>query len=78
MNVDLSAKKKTGLCFYFGEGSMSRLLCWAVPNVPKILVMGQSVWLLLKEKRKNSRVAHPLLINNIAQISTPRFMCQIG
>jgi hypothetical protein len=57
MNVDLSGKKKTGLCFYFGEGSISRLLCRAVPNVPKILVVGQSMRLLLKEKRKNSRGA---------------------
>jgi hypothetical protein len=29
-------------CFYFGEGSIFRLLCWGVPHVPKILVMGQS------------------------------------
>jgi hypothetical protein len=27
-------------CFYFGEGST--LLCWGVPRVPKILVVGQS------------------------------------
>jgi len=33
---------------------MSRLLCWAVANVSKILVMGQSMWLLLKEKKKKS------------------------
>jgi hypothetical protein len=25
-----------------GDGSMFRLLCWRVPYVPKILVMGQS------------------------------------
>jgi hypothetical protein len=47
-------KEKTGLCFYFGEGTMSRFLCWAVANVSKILVMGQSMWLLLKEKKKKS------------------------
>jgi hypothetical protein len=22
-------------CFYFGVGSISRLLCWGVPNVPE-------------------------------------------
>jgi hypothetical protein len=28
--------------FYLWEGNKFRLLCWGVPNVPKILVMGQS------------------------------------
>jgi len=31
----------------FWGGTMSRLLYWAVPNVPKLLVMGQWMWLLL-------------------------------
>jgi hypothetical protein len=39
-------------CFYFGEGSIFRLLHWWVHHVPKILVMGQSnaSW---KKKKKD-------------------------
>jgi hypothetical protein len=36
----------------FWGGKMSRLLYWAVPNVPKILVIGQWMWLLLGKSRK--------------------------
>jgi hypothetical protein len=52
---------------------MSRLLCWAVPDVPKILAVGQSMWLLLKEKRKNSRGATPPLLINSSTNKYPPF-----
>jgi hypothetical protein len=39
---------------YFWEGGKFRLLCWGVPNVPKLLVMGQSngSFFLNKTKRE--------------------------
>ncbi len=32
------------ICFYFATGSPKRLFYWGLPNVPKQLVMGQSIW----------------------------------
>jgi hypothetical protein len=37
-------------CFYFGEGSIFRLLCWGVLHVLTILVIGPIKWLFLKKK----------------------------
>jgi hypothetical protein len=35
---------------YFG--SIFRLLCWGVPHVPKILMVGPIKWLFLKREKK--------------------------
>jgi hypothetical protein len=43
-----------------GEGSLSRLLCWGVPHIPKRLVVGQSNGSSLKGKKN---WVHPSLIN---------------
>jgi hypothetical protein len=38
--------------FFFGEGSIYKLLFWGVLNAPKNLGMGQSMWLIFKVKIK--------------------------
>ncbi len=59
MNLDLSGRR-----FYFREGSMSRLLCWAVPNVPKILVIRQINVPPSQRKMEKLHRSTTLLINS--------------
>jgi hypothetical protein len=37
--------------FYFAIGGPKRCIYWGIPNVPKKLVMGQSIWPLQKQKK---------------------------
>jgi hypothetical protein len=50
--------------FYFQEGGKFRLLCWGVPNFPKLLVMGQSNGsFFLNETKKIKLWAYAQLTN---------------
>ncbi len=40
------------ICFYFATSYPKRCYYWGMPNVPKKLVTGQSIWLLQKTKIK--------------------------
>ncbi len=40
------------ICFYFATSCPKRCYYWGMPHVPKILVTGQSIWLLQKIKIK--------------------------
>jgi hypothetical protein len=42
------------ICFYFAAGSPKKSFYWGVPDVPKLFVMGQSIWPLQREKKEKS------------------------
>ncbi len=50
---DASGKgKHDKACFYFEDKCIFRLLCWGVPHVPKVLVVGPIKWLLVRKRKE--------------------------
>jgi hypothetical protein len=43
------------ICVYFVTWGPKRCIYWRVPNIPKQLMMGQSIWLLKKKTKKKKR-----------------------
>ncbi len=52
------------ICFYFVTGGPKMCFYWGVPNVPKKLVMGQSICHLLKLFKKKCECTHGLINMN--------------
>ncbi len=54
---------RNNICFYFATGGSNRCFYWGVPNVPKKLVMGQSIlWPIQKTPQKKCEHTHEVII----------------
>jgi hypothetical protein len=50
--------------FPFCSWDPKRCFYWGVPNVPKELMIGQSIWLLHRKKGKSCECTHELIDMN--------------